>query len=224
MPRAKFDCSLLPEKPDLTFELALWQQGLHFVAGIDEAGRGALMGPVAAAAVVLPCDLPELPIQLAGVKDSKVMTAEDRETWAVVIKDIAIGWGVGFASASEIDQMGIAPATCLAAGRAIEELACVVEYFLIDYITLPEISAPQTPLVKGDARSLSIAAASILAKTSRDALLVQMETRFPGYHLASNKGYGTQAHRAAIAALGPCAEHRRTFAPVAACGGDEISE
>ena len=213
-PRHKFDLSSLPDRPDLSFENKLWGEGLRYVAGVDEAGRGALAGPVAAGAVVLPCDVLDLPSQLDGVNDSKLMTPKDREEKGSLIKDIALGWGVGFASSIEIDEIGIVSATCLAANRALVKLGMVLEHLLVDYIRLPDVSTSQTSLVKGDARSLSIAAASILAKTTRDALLVELDNEFPGYHFASNKGYGTAAHRQAIAKLGPCDQHRCTFSPV----------
>ncbi|MDY6867337.1 MAG: ribonuclease HII [Chloroflexota bacterium] len=214
MAREKFDLSLLPDRPDLTFEQVLWKNGKRLVAGVDEAGRGALAGPVAVGAVVLPGNRPDLFDQLHGVRDSKEMTPEDRETWAAVIKKIALYWGVGFASNDEIDELGIAPAIYLAASRALEKLGCAVEHVLVDYITLPDVAAPQTPLVKGDARSLSIAAASILAKTTRDARLVEMDSEYPGYHFISNKGYATKQHIQAIDWLGPCDQHRKTFSPV----------
>jgi ribonuclease HII len=121
---------------------------------------------------------------------------------------------VGFATANEIDRIGILPATCLAVSRALLELNLGLEHILVDYLRLPDVDLPQTPLVKGDARSLSIAAASILAKTERDKLLVEMDGAFPGYYFAANKGYGTQAHREAIVKLGPCAQHRCSFSPV----------
>ncbi len=214
-PRVKFDMSLVPARPDLQFELKLWEKGTRLVAGVDEAGRGALLGPVAAGAVVLPHDLPDLFDRLEGVRDSKEMTPADRERWAVVIKETALSWAVGYATAAEIDRIGIAPATCLAAGRALSALTVAVDHILIDYIKLPDVPTPQTALVKGDARSLSIAAASILAKTERDARLVALDAEYPGYALASNKGYATIAHRTAITSLGPCALHRHTFAPIA---------
>jgi len=213
-PRHKFDLSSLPDRPDLSFENKLWREGLCFVAGVDEAGRGALAGPVAAGAVVLPCNVPDLTSLLEGVNDSKVMTPKDREEKASVIKEFAFAWGVGFASSVEIDRIGILPATCLAVSRALSELNLDLEHVLVDYLRLPDLDVPQTPLVKGDARCLSIAAASILAKTARDAVLVEMDDAYPGYHFASNKGYGTQAHRQAIAKIGPCGQHRRTFSLV----------
>ncbi|MBW6466433.1 MAG: ribonuclease HII [Brevefilum sp.] len=213
-PRRKFNPDLLPERPNLDFEDPLWRQGITWVAGVDEAGRGALAGPVAAGAVVLPPDQPELMLKLSGVRDSKVMSAKEREIWAGEIKAAALAWGVGMASSDEIDAVGIVPATYLAVSRALADLAISPQHVLVDYLTLPEVICPQTPLVKGDARSLSIAAAAILAKTARDAVLVELDQCFPGYSFAKNKGYGTAAHRQAIAAQGPCSQHRRTFSPV----------
>ena len=224
MPRTKFDYSLIPARPDLQFEQALWNKGLRRVAGVDEAGRGALIGPVAAAAVVLPCDQADLFDKLAGVRDSKEMKPEERDYWAIEIKSVAVAWAVGYASAAEIDQIGIAPATRLAAERALGQLPLKVEHILIDYISLPDVATPQTPLIKGDARSLTIAAASVLAKTGRDAILAAMDAEFPGYGLAQNKGYATAAHRAAIASLGPCAQHRHSFAPIRVEGEEEQQE
>ncbi|MFW5713144.1 MAG: ribonuclease HII [Brevefilum sp.] len=215
MPRVKFDLSLLPKSPNLEFEQELWSQGFRRIAGIDEAGRGALAGPVAAAAAILPSDRSDLLDCLHGVRDSKEMTPGDREIWANAIKDIAIAWEVGFASAAEIDRLGIVPATCLAASRALAGLNYRAEHLLVDFLTLPDAEVAQTPLVKGDARSLSIACASILAKTARDALLIEMNDDYPGYGFCTNKGYATKAHRMAIRQSGPCKQHRRTFAPVA---------
>jgi ribonuclease HII len=205
-----FDLSLLPPEPDLSFEQALWEAGLPIVAGIDEAGRGALAGPVAAAAVVLP---PEVGIIecLKGVRDSKQMTPIQRETAREKILKYAVTWRVGFASSEEIDHIGILPATRLAACRALEALTPPPTHLLLDYLFLPEVSLPQTALIKGDCRSLSIAAASILAKTSRDALLRELELIYPGYGFASHKGYGTRAHREAIQRLGVSPVHRLSF-------------
>lgn len=214
--RRKFNPNLLPERPNLDFEDTLWRKGIVWVAGVDEAGRGALAGPVAAGAVVLPHNQPDLMLQLSGVRDSKVMSAPARDTWAETIKKLALAWGVGMAAPGEIDAIGIVPATCLAVSRALANLEILPQHVLVDYLTLPEVICPQTPLVKGDARSLSIAAAAILAKTARDGVLVQLDQVFPGYSFAKNKGYGTAAHRQAISALGPCSQHRRTFSPVSA--------
>jgi ribonuclease HII len=205
-----FDLSLVPREPDLSFEMALWEAGLTTVAGIDEAGRGALAGPVAAAAVILP---PEQNITewLKGARDSKQMTPCQRETVRERILQYGASWGVGFASVGEIDQMGILPATRLAACRAIEALRLSPAHLLLDYLFLPDIPTPQTALVKGDCRSLSIAAASILAKTSRDALMRELDLSYPGYGFAAHKGYGTIAHRKALHRLGVSPIHRISF-------------
>jgi ribonuclease HII len=205
-----FDPSLLPTEPDLSFELILWQAGLIGVAGIDEAGRGAMAGPVAAAAVVLP---PEegLSDLLKGVRDSKQMTPDERETARERIIQYATSWGVGFATPEEIDQIGIVPATRLAAWRALENLSLHPAHLLLDYLFLPEVTIPQTALIKGDCRSLSIAAASVLAKTSRDALLRKLDLTYPGYGFAAHKGYGTKAHREALQRLGLSPVHRLSF-------------
>jgi len=205
-----FDLSLLPPEPDLSFELALWEAGLTAVAGIDEAGRGALAGPVAAAAVVLPPEARMVEC-LKGVRDSKQMAPNQREAARKKILQYAITWGVGLASAEEVDQMGILPATRLAACRALEALILPPAHLLLDYLFLPEIPLPQTALTKGDCRSLSIAAASVLAKTARDALLRELELTYPGYGFASHKGYGTQAHREALQRLGVSPVHRLSF-------------
>ncbi len=209
----KLDPALIPPAPDLVYEQALWEAGVQVVAGVDEAGRGALAGPVAAAALVLPAD-PSLGATLAGVRDSKQLTPTQRETWRECLQAVALAWAVGFASSEEIDMLGILPATRLAAHRALGSLAASPEHLLLDYLFLPDYPAPQTALAKGDQRSLSIAAASVLAKTARDALLIEYESRYPGYCFISNKGYGTGAHRAALARMGPCPVHRRSFAPV----------
>lgn len=206
----KFDRSLLPPCPDLSFERVLWGQGLRWIAGVDEAGRGALAGPVAAGAVILPID-PDLATSLGGVRDSKQMTPRAREHWAEHIRRMALAWAVGFASNLEIDDLGIVPATRLAIERSLAQLAPRPEHLLVDYLSLPTVNLPQTSLVKGDARSLSIAAASILAKTARDDWMRRLEEQYPGYGFAAHKGYGTLAHRRRLAQLGPCPVHRLHF-------------
>ncbi|MBN1536377.1 MAG: ribonuclease HII [Anaerolineales bacterium] len=203
----------VPSRPDLDFEIALWKAHVEHVAGVDEAGRGALAGEVAAAAVIFPSDVGLLKM-LVGVRDSKQMTPAQREYWAMEIKQSALAWAVGFASNIEIDISGILPATRLAIQRAMESLSITPQHLLVDYIELPDCTIPQTSLVKGDARCLSIAAASVLAKTARDALMRQYDQCFPGYGFARHKGYGTARHRAAIAQLGGCPLHRRSFAPL----------
>lgn len=207
---ARCDPALLPPIPDLRFEQALWAGGMLRVGGIDEAGRGPLAGPVSAAVVILPSQA-SLVEQLAGVRDSKQMTPLQRQAASILIKEVALAHAVGFAEASEIDALGILPATRLAAWRALQALALPAEHLLLDCLFLPEMEIPQTSLIKGDRRSLSIAAASVLAKTARDARLVEMEQQYPGYGFARHKGYGTAAHREALQRLGPCAQHRHSF-------------
>lgn len=204
----------MPQQPDLSFEQALWQTGIRRLAGVDEAGRGALAGPVFAAAVILPDTLDCLGL-LSGVRDSKQMTARQRDFWANQIKTTALSWGVGCAEAEEIDRLGILPATRLAVRRAVETLQPSPEHLLLDYLKLSEYGARQTSLVKGDARCLSIAAASVLAKTARDAQMLAYHRQYPAYGFARHKGYGTQEHLNALAQSGPCPIHRRSFAPVA---------
>lgn len=182
------------------------------VCGVDEAGRGPLAGPVVTAAVILD---PAHPI--AGLADSKLLEAAERERLAVEIKAHAICWAIAEASAVEIDRHNIRQATLMAMTRAVAALAETPDEALIDGNALPELTMPGRAIVDGDALIAEISAASILAKVHRDALMVEMDRRYPGYGFAQHKGYPTPAHRAALAALGPCPEHRRSFAPVRAC-------
>jgi ribonuclease HII len=199
-------------EPDTFFESNLWSSGLLHVAGLDEAGRGALAGPVAVGAVILPNQKTLLSRSLAGVRDSKQMTPLERESLAPRIKDVALAWGVAFASAEEIDTLGIVPATRLAALRALTRLSLSPQYLLTDFrLELPELDISQTALVQGDALSLSIAAASVLAKTARDQLMCELDLHYQGYGLGKHKGYGTQAHRTAMKRLGTSPIHRRSF-------------
>lgn len=213
MPR--FDPADIPPSPDLTFELRLWNQGAAAIAGLDEAGRGAWAGPVAAGAVILPAD-PGVLARLAGVRDSKQMTPSARQAWAARIRVEAAAWGVGFAGQEEIDALGILPATRLAMQRALQSCACAPAHLLVDALRLPGVDLPQTALIKGDARSLSIAAASVLAKTARDEQMRVLDAQYPEYGLARHKGYGTAFHRAALQRLGPCPLHRLSYAPLRA--------
>ncbi len=212
----RYDPADIPPAPDLRFENRLWDAGLPRVAGVDEAGRGAWAGPVSAGAVILPPGA-EIAARLRGVRDSKQMIPAGRARWAEVIKEQALAWGVGFASSQEIDALGIVPATRLAMARALACLGMPAGHLLVDALRLPEIALPQTPLVKGDARSLSIAAASVLAKTARDALMVQLDEQYPAYGFARHKGYGTASHMQALQRVGPCPLHRFSFAPVKIC-------
>ncbi len=183
------------------------------VAGVDEAGRGAWAGPVYAAAVVFPNN-PAFAEDLNGVNDSKKLSPAKREYWAERIKQIATSWCVGTASASEIDSSGIVPATRMAMIRAVEGISVQPGYILIDYLTLPELNIPQNPLVKGDARSLTIAAASILAKTARDNEMIRLAEEYPGYGFEKHKGYGTTFHIENLNLLGPSPVHRASYKPL----------
>lgn len=201
------------KKPHLEFENALWENGILWIAGIDEAGRGALAGPVVSAAVILPKTV-GLEKKLVGVRDSKLMSERDRISWAEKIKTVAVSWSIGIASAEEIDNLGIVPATRLAFSRALAELNVCPDCLLLDYIQLPDSPLAQVSLTKGDRYSMSIAAASILAKTSRDLMLVELDSQFPGYGFAKHKGYGTAEHLGALEKLGPSSTHRYSFAPL----------
>ena len=196
--------------PDLTLEKRFWQSGLHLIAGMDEAGRGALAGPVTVGAVIL-TKSPRLSRTLSGVRDSKQMTPGQRDRWAAVIREIARAWSLGWASAEEIDSLGISAATRLAAERALAALTIVPDALLTDFRLNPDTDIPLTSLVKGDQKSLSIASASVLAKTARDALMRELDAQFPEYGLARHKGYGTASHRMAIERLGHSPAHRKTF-------------
>ena len=200
--------------PDLSAERRLWALGYLRIAGVDEAGRGPWAGPVVAAAVILPPHEENLLELLAGVTDSKQLTPLRRDALYERIFDVAIGVGVGQASAREIDALGIVPATQLAMHRALVALPVPPDYLLVDYVNLPDVDLPQEAIVKGDARVLSIAAASIVAKVERDRIMVELEARYPGYGFAQHKGYGTRAHQEALRRLGPSPVHRKTWKPV----------
>ena len=202
--------------PDLHLEQTLWQGGIMRLAGLDEAGRGAWAGPVAAAAVILPAD-PHLTRRLDGVRDSKQMTPRQRARWADEIRQLALAFGVGMATNEEIDAMGIVAATRLAMLRALQALPLTPDHLLLDALILPEAEQNQTALIKGDCRCLSIAAASVLAKTSRDQFMQGLEEIYPGYAFGRHKGYGTRLHRLALRQKGPCDAHRFSFAPLRAC-------
>jgi ribonuclease HII len=163
--------------------------------------------------VILP-QIRNFNLELKGVRDSKKMTPAQRESWDLTIQESAVTFGVGLASAGEIDSLGILPATKLAAKRAIANLSVVPDHLLIDHFKMVEVEIPQTSIPKGDVISLSIAAASVLAKTTRDAILCEFDGQYPGYGFADHKGYGTTFHRAAIRKLGPTPIHRMTFAPL----------
>lgn len=184
-----------------------------FIAGVDEVGRGALFGPVVAAAVILP-EAATQNLIAAGVTDSKKLTATQRLVLANMIRAIAIDYQIGVASAQEIDQINILQASLLAMQRAILRLTPTPTLCLIDgNQKVPHLPMPQRTLIKGDQQSLAIAAASILAKVWRDELITRLDRRYPGYDLATNKGYGTPKHRQGLQTLGITRYHRRSFSP-----------
>jgi len=199
--------------PSLREEESFYRAGCRLVAGIDEAGRGAWAGPVVAAAVILPrrdC----IASELRGVRDSKRLTPAQRALMRERIQHVALAWSVGSASSAEIDAWGILPATRLAMMRAVAGLQLTPDALLIDAVSLPELDVPQRAFPYADAISLSVAAASILAKTARDALMCDLDASVGGYGFAGHKGYGTRAHAEALIKLGPSWAHRRTFRPV----------
>ncbi len=185
------------------------QAGARFIAGVDEAGVGPLAGPVVAAAVVLPKTFRE-----RGVDDSKRVTPAERERLADRIRDAALGVGIGVVDVEDIDRLNIYHAALLAMRRAVEALPLTPDHVLVDARTIPGITVPQTPIIKGDQRSYSIAAASIVAKVTRDALMAELDRQYPVYGFARHMGYGTAEHQAAIKRFGPCPIHRRSFSPV----------
>lgn len=193
----------------LEFESSYWARGVLEVAGVDEAGMSPLAGPVFAAAVILPPGW-----KLAGVDDSKKLDPATRERLAARIRETALAWAIGRAEVEEIDALNIYRAGLLAMRRAVEGLTRTPQALLIDARRIPEMPFEQVAIVKGDARSLSIAAASILAKTARDAFMVELDSRHPGYGFARHKGYPVPEHLRALERLGPCPAHRRSFAPV----------
>ncbi len=194
------------EEDPLQFERRLQRQGYKVVAGIDEAGRGPLAGPVLAAAVVLPEHF-----ELPGLTDSKKLSHAARERLFPLIRQQALAVGIGHASPAEVDQLNILQATLQAMQRAVNRLSLPPDYLLIDGITPLPHATPQRTLKKGDSRSLSIAAASVIAKVVRDRLMVHYDRRYPGYGFSDHKGYGSASHRRAIADLGPCPIHRTSF-------------
>ena len=202
-----------PCLPNMEYESALWREGSTLVAGLDEAGRGAWAGPVFAAAVILPNDVRVKQI-LHGVNDSKKLSAKQRQRWKGCIQSASIAWAVASASEKEIDEMGIVPATCAAMTRALDQLHYRPTSLLIDYVKLPDCDLPQTSLPKGDTISLSIASASILAKTARDEYMILLDEQYPQYGFARHKGYGTALHRSALQENGVCPLHRLSFAPM----------
>ena len=204
--------------PDLTMELELRRRGLNLVAGVDEAGRGPLAGPVVAAAVILPPDLTGDEPWLELLDDSKRLLPAQRIRAVEAVQEHAIGVGVAQSSPQEIDALGIGPATVEAMMRAVENLAWQPAHLLLDFVYISSCPLPYDTVVKGDSRSFSIAAASNVAKVTRDRLMQEADAVYPGYFFARHKGYPTREHLARLKALGPCRIHRRSFGPVRNAG------
>jgi ribonuclease HII len=202
------------QRPTSVEEDRIREQGYKLIAGIDEAGRGPLAGPVVAGAVVLP--LGKRPAWLDQVRDSKMLAPRERERLFDCIQQDSASVGVGIVWHDDIDRIGIAPATRLAMRRAVEDMAVKPEYLLIDFVRLPSVPLPQRSIVNGDALCFSIAAASIIAKVSRDRIMLDLDRQYPGYGMARHKGYATSEHLEFLRRLGPCPVHRRTFSPVQA--------
>ncbi len=198
--------------PSFAEEKSLEAQGYQRIAGIDEVGRGALAGPVVAAAVVLPCNA-NAP-WFTQVNDSKLLNPPKRELLFNHIHEVALAIGIGMASSEIIDAQGIIRATRLAMRLAIEQISPPPESLLIDYMCLPEVLLPQKGIKNGDRLCFSIACASIVAKVTRDRLMVELDKTYPGYGLAQHKGYGTREHLSCLCRLGPSSIHRQSFKPV----------
>lgn len=181
-------------------------QGLNLICGVDEAGRGPLAGPVCAAAVILPAD-----IEIPGLNDSKKLTDKRRRELYPVIKECAIAYGIAFADENEIDEINILQATFRAMERAVAQLATRPDFVLVDGNKLPQLDIPGEAIVQGDSRSASIAAASILAKVTRDDVMLQLAQTYPQYGFDIHKGYGTKAHYEALRSHGACPAHRTSF-------------
>ena len=206
-------------EPDLNAEAALQKGGFRLVAGVDEAGRGAWAGPLVAGAVILTDRLDSVPADWPGVRDSKMMTHDQREAVYETILTRVLAVGVGSVAPDEIDLLGLTAANELAMARAVRALTLQPNALLVDAFVLPSVAIYQQSLIKGDTRSLSIAAASIVAKVTRDRQLVVLAEQYPGYGFEQHRGYGAAFHQAALAKLGSCPSHRLSYAPLRALSG-----
>jgi ribonuclease HII len=198
--------------PTFDQEAVLQAQGYRLIAGVDEVGRGALAGPVMAAAVILPLGV-DFP-WLGSVRDSKQLSPKQRERVFDLVQRAGIPFGLGSVPHATIDEVGIVQATRMAMAQAVESLPSRPDFLLVDALSLPQVDLPQKGIIRGDQLSFSIACASIMAKVSRDRKMTEFDGVYPGYGLARHKGYGTRQHLQCLGQLGPCAIHRRSFAPV----------
>ncbi|HEX3032381.1 MAG TPA: ribonuclease HII [Bacillota bacterium] len=204
--REKDQLELLRLTEMTKLERDLWCSGMTLVAGVDEVGRGPLAGPVVAGAVILPPGC-----RIVGLNDSKKLSEKTREMLFEEIARVAVAWSIGMASPAEIDQVNILQATYIAMQRALTSLPQLPQYLLVDAVTIPAITIPQSGIIGGDGLSLSIAAASVMAKVTRDRLMTTQDQLYPGYCFAKHKGYGTQEHYEAIRRCGLSPIHRRSF-------------
>ena len=198
--------------PSLREEAALREQGFSLIAGLDEVGRGPLAGPVVAGVAILPPGLTGRWVRM--VRDSKLLTPVEREQVLPHLRRAALGLEVGVSSSEEVDRWGIVAATHIAMERALDALSLRPQFLLLDGLPILSLGVPQRAIVKGDARCLSIAAASIAAKVARDRMMCEEAATYPGYGFEAHKGYGTRSHLRALERLGPCRIHRRSFAPL----------
>ncbi|MEA3249234.1 MAG: ribonuclease HII [Patescibacteria group bacterium] len=196
-------------KPSFIEERALLAQGYVIVAGVDEVGSGCLAGPVYAGAVILPFDS-----RIGLIRDSKTLSADQRNRVADEIKQVASAWAVGTASVEEIDEFNIRRAGLLAMRRAVRGLKLEPQFVIVDAFEIPDLLIPQKGIVAADRKVKSVAAASVIAKVERDRFMMEMDRQYPGYGFTEHKGYGTKVHKEALARFGPCPIHRKNFAPV----------
>ncbi len=207
-----------PQKPHLQKEIALLKQGYRFIAGLDEAGRGAWAGPVVAAAVILPVDQPKLLDTLNGLNDSKKLSPKKRDVFFDIVQQTALAVAVGIGSPKLVDDINVLQATRHAMQEALDELPITPNYLLLDHLKLPAVNLPQDAFPKADSISLTVSAASVIAKVTRDRLMVKLSQQYPGYGFERHKGYGTRLHREALQILGPCAVHRMSYRPILVFG------
>ncbi len=203
-----------PKFPHLQKEMALLKQGYCFVAGLDEAGRGAWAGPVVAAAVILPLEQVDLIKKLPKLRDSKKLSPKQRDILFEIIKEVAVAQAIGVASATQVDEINVIEATRYAMQQALSELQFTPDFLLIDHLKLPRVETPQDAFPKADNISLSVAAASVMAKVSRDRLMVQFHQSYSAYAFDRHKGYGTKVHQRALTQHGPCPIHRMSYKPL----------
>lgn len=216
-----------PLVPTWDHELGLYTDSYTLIAGVDEAGRGAWAGPLVAGAVIFPhpdvlssSEAPGLAREIYRLRDSKVLTAEVREELLPAIHAVALAVGIGVVSPGLVDAIGLGPANRLAMVRAVRDLGTPPDFLLVDAFKLPQLRMPYRPIIKGDACCITIAAASIVAKVTRDRIMCRLDAQHPGYHFSLHKGYGTRSHADAIARLGVLPLHRHSYAPIKAilCG------